>query len=199
MSAKKRTRTAREQQRVNEAVKSPSRSSDHARARESARALRDTRVTHCIALMTKFQWQGIRTHRQLAKKWECSVGAVADYAREASGAIKRAVSGDLETIRTEILLGIHSVRDVAMKLTKPMLVAKETYEFVSTPDVGAVLRSYELQAKMLGLFPSEPSIERAPDTMTPDEHRAELAKLREEIAAEERRLAEDAGAGGTLQ
>lgn len=184
---------------VNGDVKSPSRASDHARAREAARALRDTRVSHIVDLMTKFQWHGLRTHRQLAAKWECSVGAVADYAREASGIVRRAVSGDLDVIRTEILTGIHRVRDVAMKLTKPMLVAKECYEFVSTPDVNAALRSYELQAKMLGLFPSEPAVERPPDTMTPDEHRAELAKLKAEIEAEEKRLATEAGAGGTLQ
>jgi hypothetical protein len=198
MSAKKRSGTAREKPGVNGGVKSPSRSSDHARAREAARALRDTRVTHIADLMTKFQWHGLRTHRKLAAKWECSVGAVADYAREASGIIRRAVSGDLDVIRTEILTGIHRVRDVALKLTKPMLVAKDTYDFVNTPDVNAALRSYELQAKMLGLFPAEPSVERAPDTMTPEEHRAELAKLKAEIVAEEKRLAEE-GQGGTLQ
>lgn len=199
MSAKKRTRTAREKPGVDVGVKTrrglTSNPADRARARE----LRATRVDHIISIMSRGQWQGLRSHRALAKKWEASVHSVADYAREANSIIRHAVSGDIEVIRTEILTGIHRVRDVAMKLTRPMLVAKEVYDFVSTPDVGAALRSYELQAKMLGLFPSEPTHERKPEEMNREEHVAELARLREEIAAEEKRLAEDASAGGTIQ
>lgn len=116
-----------------------------------ARLLRETRVSHVVDLMTKGKWEGAKSHRALAKKWECSVGAVADYAREASGIIRHAVSGDLETIRTAILTGIDEVRRTAMRLKKVQRTGVESYEVLDAPDCKAALAAYELQARMLGI------------------------------------------------
>lgn len=167
------------------------RPSDPARAR----ALRDTRVDYVVGLMTSGKWQAARSHRSLARKWEVSIGAVQDYAREASGIVRYAVAGDLDGIRSQILAGIENVRVVAMKLQKYVRTGDKEFEPMAAPNVDAALRSYELQAKLLGLM-VEKRQEVTPVDMAPEEKRAELARLKLEIAEEERRLDE---AGRTIQ
>jgi hypothetical protein len=124
--------------------------SDPVRAR--AKQLRDTRVDHVADLMLSGAWRGTKTHRELAAKWEISVGAVADYAREASGVIRRAVSGSGgEEIRSQILAGVEHVRRVAMRLKKPFKMGRDDYQLLPAPDVKAALMSYDLSAKLLGV------------------------------------------------
>jgi len=123
--------------------------SDRVRAREE----RDARVDHIVELMARGEWEGTRTTLALAGEWEVSRGAVSDYAREASGIIRRLIEGDPEDIKAEILAGIERVRLIALELTKTERVGKDEYASVRTPNVAAALQAYELKAKLLGLFP----------------------------------------------
>lgn len=136
-------------------------------------------MDHVADLMLSGKWRGTKTHRELAAKWEISTGAVADYAREASSVIRRAVAGDGgEEIRAQILAGVEHVRRVAMGLKKPMLVAKDHYELVNTPDVKAALQSYEIHARILGLeAPTKVEV-----TEKPMSRRDLIKALRDELA-----------------
>jgi hypothetical protein len=159
--------------------------------------VRDGRVDKIVGLMSRGKWNGAASHRDLAQQWRVSVHAVAEYAREASGIVRRVIQDDPESIRAEILAGIEHVRVVAMRLVKPMMVGYREYEDRPMPDVGAALRAYELRAKMLGLMVDEVHVTETPArAASPDEERAELARLKADIEERERELA---GKGGGLQ
>jgi hypothetical protein len=110
-------------------------------------------VDHIVELMARGEWEGTRTTLALAAEWGISRGAVSDYAREASGIIRRLIEGDPADIKAEILAGIERVRLIALELVKTERVGKDEYAQVRAPNVSAALQAYELKAKLLGLFP----------------------------------------------
>ncbi len=67
----------------------------------AARILRESRVDQIVGLMTSGAWSSARSIRDLTTEWNVSVGAVQDYAREASGIIRHALSGHEDEIRLE--------------------------------------------------------------------------------------------------
>lgn len=124
-------------------------------ARAQARDLRDQRVDRVVHLMAMGWWAGARSTRTLAEEWNISMHAVSEYAREASGIIRRLVEGDPGDVKAEILAGIAHLRELALAQTKFERTGPDTYEERRTPNVGAALQAYELRARLLGLFPTE--------------------------------------------
>jgi hypothetical protein len=124
-------------------------------ARAQARDLRDQRVDHVVHLMAMGWWAGARSTRTLAEEWGISMHAVSEYAREASGIIRRLVDGDPNDVKAEILAGIAHIRELALAQTKFERTGPDSFEERHTPNVSAALQAYELRARLLGLFPRE--------------------------------------------
>lgn len=125
---------------------------DGGAASRAARQLREQRVDKIVGLMSHGKWNGAASHRDLGAQWGVSMHAVAEYAREASGIVRRVVEGNAGDIRAEIFAGLERIRVVAMKLVKPMRVGPDIYEDRVVPDLPSAIRAYELRAKMLGLM-----------------------------------------------
>lgn len=174
MSAKKRTRTAREKPGVDEGVKSrtgrPPRLFDEAVQRRVLQAIRLGQSRTRAAL-----YAGVARSTLLDALHRGRIGepVFTDFADR----VKRAEAQFENRALRRITLASKATWQAAAWL----LERKDPKRWAMRKELTHNVRDERL-AKM-----------------TPDEHRVELAKLREEIAAEEKRLAEDAGAGGTLQ
>ncbi len=123
----------------------------HARARDEARAQRDARVDRIVAMMADGTWTATQA-RELATEWAIGLGAVQDYAREASGIIRRVVMGEPDDIKAQILAGVEKIRTVAMGKTRTVVTKDGDAVTWADPDCKAALSAFELQAKMLGLI-----------------------------------------------
>ena len=117
-----------------------------------ARALRDERVDHIVSLMANGWWEGARSSIKLAAEWGVTKHAVGEYAREASGIVRRLIEGDPGDIKAEILAGLEHIRVLALAAVKIEKVGRDDYEERRAPDLGSALRAYELRAKMLGIM-----------------------------------------------
>lgn len=125
------------------AVKTPT-ISDPGRARE----IREERVDHIVGLMSKGQWRAAASHRELIREWGVSLGAVQDYAREASGIIRHLISDDADNVRAQIIACVEQIRFDALNATRHTLEGNE----YDAPDLHSALKAVELHAKLLGLI-----------------------------------------------
>lgn len=141
----------------------------------AAKVIRAARVDHVVDLMTSGQWASARSIRALTTEWQVSIGAVQDYAREASGIIRHSLAGHEDEIRSQIIAGIDHVRETAMKLQKAVVVGKEVQLF-DAPNCGAALAAYELQLRALGLITLKVEA-RDVTKMTKDEQLARWKEL----------------------
>jgi hypothetical protein len=132
---------------------------------ERARAQRDQRVDIVLDRMTAGEWQGTRTARELAASWECSLGAVQDYAREASGIIRKVIEGDAADLRAQLLTGLADLKRRALEAC----------------DLKAALGAFELEAKVLGLITQK--VSHKVDAGAPKSTAEAKAELRSMLAA----------------
>lgn len=155
-------------------------SSDHARATE-LRAIRDSRVDEIIKRMSRGDWDGARSHQQLAEQWNVSVGAVQDYAREASGVIRRIVDGDKQDILAEILAGVRHTRKLALSRIRVAVSKDGHVNEYEDPDCRTAIAADELTLRALGLIVQKTQ-EVAPTNLSDEQLAKELDEL---IAARE--------------
>ena len=151
-------------------------------ARERAKEERDRRVDHIVNEMARGEWSGARSTILLAAEWGCSKHAVSEYAREASGIIRRLVAGDPDDVRAEIVAGIERLRLIATEATKFELVGFQQYEERRAPNVDAALRAYELRAKVLGLLVQNVKVTEEIAKLPDDELRRQYDEMKARIA-----------------
>jgi hypothetical protein len=115
----------------------------HAREnRDAARKLRDERVDHVVHLMGTGTFGGTFTIRQLAQDWELSAEVVGDYAREASGIVRRLAEGRGDDIKAVILSSVESIRLMALEYGK-----------TDVRGLKVALDAHDLRLRALGLYP----------------------------------------------
>jgi hypothetical protein len=133
---------------------------------------RDRRVDRVVDLMTRGEWQGARSARELAGEWDVHMHTVHDYAREASGIIRRSLEGDAEDLRAQLLAGLDEL----------------TRKATSAGEYRAAIAGFELRAKVLGLVERRTKEDQPPPNpfASPEEalRFAEglVLRLREQIA-----------------
>lgn len=140
-----------------------------ARAREDA----DAGVRRCVELMTSGAWVRGVTHRDVAKKFGVAESTAKDWATNASRIVRYAVEGDIEETRARMLATLDSIIAKAMRV-----------------DLKAAVSAIAEQAKLQGIGSTKFDVTHhgAIASMTPEQHRAELAKLQAEIGAELERI-----------
>ena len=157
--------------------------SDPARARE----IREQRVDHIVGLMSRGQWRAAASHRELSREWDISIGAVQDYAREASGIIRHLVSDDADNVRAQIIACVEQIRYDALNATKSTIGGDE----YNAPDLNAALKAVELHAKLLGLITQK--VDAKVSDTNPLSARDYLARIEAALPELRRRAAEEAG------
>lgn len=147
----------------------------------------DAGVRRCMELMTSGKWVSGKSHAEVAAEHGVEPVTVKAWATSASRVIRRLAEEDLPEIRARILAGLE--RAVAMAFERQGMSLKgEPYD---NPDVRGAVAALEVQAKILGLITQKHEVTKPNVTaMTREQHLEALAKLREEIAAEEAKLSE---------
>lgn len=83
----------------------------------ASQATRNERVDHCLELISRGEWSGLRTQRALSRQWGCSLDAMASYAREAFNTSRRlamlATPEQREEMRCAIIASSERIRDDA--------------------------------------------------------------------------------------
>ncbi len=146
--------------------------------------------------MTTGRWVAGASHADVALEFGVSPSTVKDWATSASRVIRLAVEGDTQDIRARMLATLDTIVSTAMA-KKGVAITRsgrdvET-EFYPAPDLKAAVAAIAEQAKLLGLVVQKHDVTTRPNVahLSREEHAAELAKLAEEIAAEQKRLAEE--------
>lgn len=212
MSAKKRSGTAREKPGVSGSVKTrrgltkakaiPARTTQ----KPAHTASTEARVEHIADLMRSLEFRTGETTRELAAKWRITVQRVWELSSIASKRV-RAELTDPDRIVVKVAAALEKVIDDALRETdEPALIEKQGKdgERVTYPESPNGARRVLIEAaKTLCILTGNAAPQKHEvkdvgrfERMTADEHRAELARLKVEIEAEEVQLAK---AGGTLQ
>lgn len=159
--------------------------------RARARALRDARVDHIVGLMANGWWLSARSTRELSKRWGVGMNTVHDYAREASGIIRRSVAGVADDIRSVVLAKVERAGELALQIEKHERVGPDEYERVRAPNVSAALQAYDIQLRALGLYPAqklEIVTQEAWESLSVVEKRERLERAKARIAILEAQL-----------
>jgi hypothetical protein len=130
--------------------------SDRARARETVQAERERRVDAVLDLMSRGEWDGMRSHRALAKEWSCSLGAVQDYAREAYGISRKLM-----------LLTPEQKEDARAHYAATL--RKNAERAAEAEDFNAVNRAIELQMRLTGVLEPDTTVNVAVQVAQLDE------------------------------
>lgn len=160
----------------------------------------DEQIDAIVRLMVTGEWKGAASCRKLAVEWVCHPRTVGDRAVSASAVVHR-VGTPLEEWITAKLAELEQVKEVAMRLKRPVVVSQggemgSVVELYPAPDVKAAALAIKLQLEARGVFaharkgPGLPADEF--DKLSAAER---VAKLREALAEEEAELAKAGGNG----
>jgi hypothetical protein len=166
----------------------------------------EARVEHIADLMRSLEFRTGETTRELAAKWRITVQRVWELSSIASKRV-RAELTDPDRIVVKVAAALEKVIDDALRETdEPALIEKQGKdgERVTYPESPNGARRVLIEAaKTLCILTGNAAPQKHEvkdvsrfERMTADEHRAELARLKVEIEAEEVQLAK---VGGTLQ
>lgn len=125
-------------------------------------------------------WVPGKSHREVATKHRVAEATVKDWATSASRVIRALHDGDIQELRALSLAQLQAC--VAKALTR------------RPPDLRAAVAAIAERNKVLGIISHKVDVTSRPSVahLSREEHAAELAKLSEEIAAEQARLREEA-------
>lgn len=155
---------------------------------DHVREERDRRVDLIVSRMAGGRWFAGRSARKLAKTWGVNVHTVHDYAREASGILRRAYdASSAEELRAMVLAGYDAVMRMAMQ-RKGYSLTGDSYP---NPDLKAMLGALDGRAKLLGLITQKHDVTQSEAwaKLPEDEKRARLEHFERAIAQERQRLA----------
>lgn len=151
----------------------------------------DQQIDAIVKMMVQGQWKGSASSRKLAQEWECHPRTVGDRAVAASAVVKRA-GGPIEGWILLKMAELEHVKEVAMRLKRPVVVNKRVRLF-NAPDTKAAEKAIRLQLEARGALNHVKKTQEVPadgaalkdlvKAILGDEHvRAEvLAQLKEEL------------------
>ena len=112
----------------------------------SAQNKRNERIDEILEIISRGEWSGLRTQRELAKRWGCSSDAMTNYAQAAFAVARKLTMLDTpearESMRAAIIGSTERIRDRAFEID----------------ELGDALRANELLAKLHNLLLPDVSI-----------------------------------------
>lgn len=135
----------------------------------------DEQVDAIVRMMATGSWRGMSSRAELAEQWGCHPRTVGDRAEHASHILKR-TGGPLEQYVQEKLAELDNIKDTAMKLMKPIVVAG-ALKMHNFPDVKAAIVAIRTQLEIRGaLGPAKRAAKDDEPTKMTDEELLARAK-----------------------
>lgn len=153
---------------------------------EQVTAIREQRIDVIVDRMSRGEWYGSRSHRELAVEWSCGVASVQDYASTASAIVRRCIRPeDAEALRLQLFASLQEALRLA-QTRQGYTMAGEAY---ANPDVKGMVSACGEMAKLLSLTTAKVEVTATPYAQL--SHDEKVAKLRASLPEIQRIIAAD--------